>query len=112
MVNMFRLSKVAGALLIIVIITACHGSRVAQSRVIRLMEENGSGDLSTYSAPGMQQWFSVRPELAKRVANLCVPLAKTSKANWATSAEGTACAAAVRTVAFRPDNVTADQRAW
>jgi hypothetical protein len=113
MMDMSNLSKTAGTVLIVVLMTtACHGSRAQESRVIRLMEENGSGDLSTYTAPGLQQWFAARPDLAKRVVSMCEPIAKNSAANWAASAEGTACASARRTIAFMPAKVTADQRAW
>ena len=110
---MANLLKSAGAASIIVaIMTACHDSNEQRSPIVRLMEQNGSGDLSSFTAPGLQQWFAVRPDLAKRVVGMCEPIAKNSTANWVTSAEGTACAAAQRTIAFLPAKVTADQRAW
>lgn len=112
MMKMSNLSKIGTALIVAVMMSACHGSRAHESQVVRLMQENGSGDLSTYTAPALQQWFAVRPDLAKRVVSMCEPIAKNSRPNWAASAEGTACASAQRTVAFTPAKVTADQRAW
>jgi hypothetical protein len=113
MTDVANLLKAAGtALAVVVMMTACRGSLAHESQVIRLMEENGSGDSSTYTAAGLQRWFAARPDVAKRVVSMCEPIAKNSTANWAASAEGTACASAQRTVAFTAGKVTADQRAW
>jgi len=109
---MLNLSKAIGTALILMAVTSCSRQQDHESAIVRLMESNGSGDLSSYSAVGLQQWFATRPELAKQVAGMCQSVSQKSTANWATSIEGTACGAAQRTVAFLPAKVTADQRAW
>ena len=100
------------ALLVMAGLTSCYDPHAQESKVIRLLEINGAGDLSTFSAPGLQQWFSTRPELAKQVAMMCGPISKTATANWATSAEGTACSAATRVMAFTYHHVDADKTTW
>lgn len=109
---MSNVSRTYAVIVVVMGMAACHTSPVQNSDVLRLMEKNGAGDLTNYSAVGFQQWFAVRPELAMQVAKMCEPLAKNSPANWAPSAEGTACSAAQRTVAFMPLKTAADKTAW
>ncbi len=90
--------------------SACYDPHAQESAIVREIEANGSGDLSTYTAPGLGQWFSVRPQFATRIAAECAPLARSSRANWITSAEGVACSAATQ-AAPAPIPV-ADTRSW
>ena len=109
MLNAAKAIKIA---LVFMAITSCSRQQTDESAIVRLMKANGSGDMSRYSTVGLQQWFATHPDLAKQVVGLCQSASQTSTANWANSAEGTACGAAQRTVAFLPAKVTADQRAW
>jgi hypothetical protein len=110
--SMLSMYRTVAVMLMLAGLSACYDPHAQESQVIRLLEANGAGDLNTYSAPGLQQWFSTRPKLAQQVAQLCDPISKNSAANWATSAEGTACSAAVRTRAFSfdPTSIKADTK--
>lgn len=90
--------------------SACYDPHAHDSKIVREVEAAGSGDISTYTVQGLTEWFSHRPELAKKVANECAPIAKTAPANWTTSAEGTVCYVATRMAP--PPPITADQRTW
>ena len=90
--------------------TACYDSHAHDSKIVGEVEAAGSGDISTYTVPGLTEWFSHRPQLATKIANECAPVAKTAPANWATSAEGTVCHVAMRMAP--PPPITADQRTW
>ena len=107
---MSKVSKTIRVALVCMGTISCSHQRAEESPVIRLVERNGAGDLSTYSDVGFRQWFSARPALARQVADMCGPLAKKSTANWATSVEGTACMAATRTAPAQ--KLTADPRGW
>jgi hypothetical protein len=89
--------------LVLFALGGCYDRNAQKSEVIKLMQANGSGNLSTYTQPGLQQWFSVRQPLAEKVAAMCDPISKNSTADWAISAEGTACAAAFHTRAYTYD---------
>lgn len=90
--------------------TACYDPHAHDSKIVQEVEGAGSGDISTYTVPGLTEWFSHRPELAKKIANECAPIARTAPANWLTSAEGTVCYVATRMAP--PPPITADQRTW
>jgi hypothetical protein len=109
-IEMSKLSKTITAVLVCMAIISCSHQRAEQSPVIRLMEQNGAGDLATYSDLGFRQWFSTRPALARRVADMCGPIARSSTANWATTVEGTACTAATRTAPAQ--KLSADPKGW
>lgn len=96
--------------LIIVIQIACYDPHAQSSRIVREVEAAGSGNISTYSVPGLTEWFSQRPEFATKIANECVLVARTAPANWTTSAEGAACYVATKTAPAPP--MIADQRTW
>ncbi len=89
---------------------ACYDPNAQQSRIVREVEAAGSGNISTYTLPGLVQWFSHRPDLATRVANECRPIESVAGANWGTSAEGSVCYAASKMVPPAP--MIADQRTW
>ena len=110
MIEMLKVFKTIPAIFVCMTIVSCSHQRAEESRVIRLMEQNAAGDLSTYSDVGFRQWFSARPVLARQVADMCGPIAKNSTANWATSVEGNACTAAIRTAPAH--KLTADPRGW
>lgn len=112
MVWMLNLSKAVGTALVLVAATSCSRQQSHESAIVRLVKAHGSGDLSGYSAVGLQQWFATRPDLAKQVAGMCQSISQSSTADWGASVEGTACGAAQRTIAFVPAKITADQRAW
>jgi hypothetical protein len=95
---------------IVVVTQACYDPHAHDSKIVRELEAAGSGDISTYTVPGLTEWFSHRPELATKIANECGPIAKTAPANWATSAEGTVCYVAIRMAP--PPPIVADQRIW
>jgi len=105
-----KVSKTIRVALACVGIISCSHQRADESPIIRLIKRNGAGDLSTYSDVGFRQWFSTRPTLARQVADMCGPIAKNSTANWATSVEGTACTAAIRTAPAH--KLAADPRGW
>ena len=109
-IEMLKVSKTTRAVFVCIAIVSCSHQRAEESPVIRLMERNAAGDLSTYSDVGFRQWFSARPMLARQVADMCGPIAKNPTANWATSVEGTACTAAIRTAPAH--KLTADPRGW
>jgi hypothetical protein len=88
----------------------CYDSGAQRSAIVRYVEANGSGDLSTVTPDGIRQWFSVRPVLATKIAEMCQPLFSASQADWPHSAEGSVCFAA-RWAAPIP-LIKADPRVW
>ena len=104
------MSKTIAAALVCIGVISCFHQRAEESPIIRLLERNGAGDLTTYSDVGFRQWFSARPAVARQVADMCAPIAKNSPANWATSVEGSACTAATRSAPAH--KLTADPRGW
>lgn len=103
-----------GLLLIVAVIlgseAGCYDPHAQGSRIVREVESAGAGNISTYTIPGLVQWFSHRPELAKKVASECAPIESGAGANWGTSAEGSVCYAATKMVP--PPPMIADQRTW
>ncbi len=95
---------------LIVMSVSCYDPHAQESRIVREVEANGSGNISTYTAPGLSEWFSTRPQLAKKIAGECEPIRQIAGANWLTSSEGSVCHAAA--IAQPPPEYTADQRAW
>ncbi|MBV8437256.1 MAG: hypothetical protein JOY95_07055 [Silvibacterium sp.] len=92
------------------LMTACYDPHAQDSKIVREVEAAGSGNLSTYTLQGLEQWFMERPQLATKIAYECLPLRKTATANWLTTAEGSVCQAASATAP--PPPMTADPRAW
>jgi hypothetical protein len=88
----------------------CYDPRAQDSRIVREVEGNGAGDLTTYDSVSLQQWFGQHPQLATKIAAECIWPSKHSDASWARSAEGTTCYAATMT-APAPEWV-ADPRGW
>lgn len=95
---------------IVVTQPGCYDPHAQQSKIVRQVEAAGSGDISTYTVPGLTEWFSHRPELATKVAKECASVARTAPANWATSAEGSICYVAARMAP--PPPIIADRRTW
>ena len=91
---------------------ACIDPHAQNSRIVREVEANGSGDLTTYTLPDLKQWFTQRPELAKKIAAECAPISANAQANWLRSAEGTTCSAAMAVNTWIPRDWKADQRKW
>ena len=110
MIEMFKVFKTSTAIFACMTIVSCSHQRAEESPVVRLMEQNAAGDLSTYSDVGVRQWFSARPVLARQVADICGPIVKNAAANWTTSVEGNARTAAIRTAPAH--KLTADPRGW
>jgi hypothetical protein len=105
-----RRSHSALFLAFVAMCVSCYDPHAQESAIVRFVELHGAGNISTYSSPGLQQWFGERPELATRVHAMCGDLYKTSNANWATTAEGTTCLAA-RSMAPVP-TIQSDGRSW
>jgi hypothetical protein len=106
--------SMAGTMLMLalVVMVGCYDRHAQESAIVRFVEAKGSGDISTYSAPGLEQWFSERPALGAQVYGFCAPKYATSGANWATSAEGSVCMAARPYAPKIPVVVVADQTTW
>jgi len=88
----------------------CYDAHAQESRVVRFLEANGSGNISTFSQPGLAQWLSEHREVAQQAEKMCEPLYAHSPANWAPSAEGTVCLCA-RSFA-PPPNFQSDNQKW
>ena len=111
--NRGKLSSIRSRIVIgavTLLLTACSDPHARDSKIVCEVEAAGSGSLSTYTLPGLEQWFGERPELATKIAYECLPLRKTAGANWLTTAEGSVCQAAALTAP--PPVPTADQRTW
>lgn len=91
-------------------LSGCYDPNAQGSTIVRQIEAAGSGNISTFTLSGLAEFFSNRPELAKRIATECLAIEPTRPANWATTAEGTACHAAI--AMQPPPSFTADQRTW
>lgn len=78
--------------LLVVILCGC--TRERPSRIVKLAEEAGAGNLSDVSAVDMRLWLNAHPEIATRVDALCAPLRTNATAAWPQTTEGRLCAAA------------------
>lgn len=108
----FLLGLAISAAITVIVVneSSCYDPHAQDSKVVREVEAAGAGNISTYSVPGLAQWFSQRPELATKIASECAPIEKVASASWATSAEGSVCYVATRTAPPAP--MMADQRTW
>lgn len=102
----------SGIALLLLIQVGCYDQNAQQSAIVREVEAAGAGDLRTYTAPGLRQWFASRPELALRIASECAPLAKGAQANWIVTAEGTTCQAASGAALWVHQTFTPDAKAY
>lgn len=101
---------ITAIVLAIVFVSGCYDPRAQNSRIVREVEAAGAGNLSTFTYPGLVDWFSKHPDVTKKIAGECAAAARNAPANWLTSAEGTTCRAAE--VATPPPQFKADQRKW
>src|SRR5207247_10297386 len=76
------------------------GERSCPSRIVKMVETAGAGDLRTTSVGSMVQWFQKHPALAIKADNLCVPVRKHAQAKWPETTEGRVCNAAARVAGF------------
>ena len=98
------------SLMSVLMLAGCYDPHAQDSQIVREVEAAGAGNISTYTYQGLGQWLAQRPELAKKIAAECVPIAQKAPANWLTTAEGTTCHAAQ--VVAPPPEIKADTKAW
>ena len=72
----------------------CACTRERPSRIVKLVEQAGAGQLSGASTVGMRVWLNGHPQIATRVDALCAPLRTNATAAWPQTTEGRLCAAA------------------
>jgi len=89
----------------------CADRNAQSSPIVREVEANGAGDVSSTTVPELTAWFGKKgQQFATHIAQECAPLAKAADANWAQrTAEGRVCTAA-QGLAFTP--FTADPRKY
>jgi len=72
----------------------CACTREPPSRIVKLAEQAGAGQLSEANTVDMRVWLNAHPQIAIRVDALCAPV-RTATAAWPQSTEGRLCAAGV-----------------
>lgn len=103
-------SGIGLALMLFLLLAACYDPHAQESAIVREVEGQGAGNISTFTLPGLEQWFGATPqrrEFAAHIAEECQPLTQHSGANWQSSAEGSVCLAANRMAAA--PTITADK---
>lgn len=102
-----------GMLLFATCLTSCYDPHAQESAIVREVEAHGSGDIGTFTQPGLMQWFGASParrEFAAHIAAECGPIQQSRGANWLSSTEGSVCLAANREAAVLP--ITADNQVF
>lgn len=90
---------VAKGLAIFGVVLALAGcGRERPSHIVRMVENEGAGDLRTVSIGSMVRWLEKHPVLALKVENLCIDVRKNTLAAWPETTEGRLCNAASRVV--------------
>ena len=88
----------AGCLLAAIILVAC--SREGSSRIVKLVEEAGAGDLHAASVGSIVHWFEKHPALALKTDSLCVGVRTNALAKWPETTEGRVCNAASQVAGY------------
>jgi hypothetical protein len=78
----------------LLLLMLCACTRERPSRIVKLAEQGGAGQLSEASTVDMRVWLSGHPQIATRVDALCAPLRTNATAAWPQTTEGRLCAAA------------------
>ena len=99
-----------GSFLTALILTSCYDPHAQSSPIVREVEAAGAGNLSTFTEPGVTEWFGKHPDLDRKILAECAPIFQRADANWYNTAEGTVCRSARR--AEPPPVWTADPRRW
>jgi hypothetical protein len=94
----FARGAVAVYVTVVLALGGCGRDR--SSRIVRLVEDAGAGDLRTVSVGSMIQWLDRHPALALKVENLCIDVRKNPLAAWPETTEGRLCNAASRVVGY------------
>jgi hypothetical protein len=93
---------------IVTLLTGC--GREPRSPIVQKVEQAGSGDLSTVSTQGMQQWLGKHRDLATQVDEMCKPVREKAVAAWAGTTEGRLCTAARQLAFYRWSPAQSDGR--
>jgi|GEM_PF-7121964 len=104
--------KKAIVLVLLALCAACYDPHARDSAIVRQIEAAGGGDLSTFTEPGLAQWFGRHQNFAKQITQECTAIADNKPASWIMTAEGTACHAASLAAVWTPAPLVADQRSW
>jgi hypothetical protein len=78
----------------LLLLTLCSCTRERPSRIVKLAEQAGAGQLSEASTVDMRVWLNGHPQIAIRVDALCAPVRTNAPAAWPQTTEGRLCAAA------------------
>lgn len=65
-----------------------------RSEIVATVEKAGSGDLSSTTAPQVEDWLRKHRDLAVQVDDMCKPARDKADANWTAGTEGRVCTAA------------------
>jgi len=78
------------------IYSACSNPELPASRsaIVKMVENAGSGDLSSTSSPQIEDWFRKHRDLAVQVDDTCKTPREKADANWQATTEGRICTAA------------------
>src|SRR5260221_11427537 len=95
--NQRKWSVAKGLAIYGVIVLALAGcGRDRPSQIVRMVENQGAGDLRIVSIGSMVQWLEKHPVLALKVENLCIDVRKNTLAAWPETNEGRLCNPASR----------------
>jgi hypothetical protein len=78
----------------LLLLTLCACTRERPSRIVKLAEQAGAGQLSETSTVDMRVWLNGHRQIATRVDALCAPMRTNATASWPQTTEGRLCAAA------------------
>ena len=78
----------------LLLLTLCACTRERPSRILKLAEQAGAGQLSEASTVDMRVWLNAHPQIAIRVDALCASVGTNGTAAWPQTTEGRLCTAA------------------
>ena len=93
--------------------TGCTAQRTEPtSPIVQTAEKAGAGDLSSASAPAIEQWLGKHREVSGQIETMCKPVRQNATAQWSDSTEGRLCTAAHDLAFFQSAPVTGDGKTF
>jgi hypothetical protein len=91
------------AISIMLILAACSPTPDRSSPIVQKAKDAGAGDLTTASAPSIEDWLRKHRDLAVELDGMCKPARQKGDAKWLDTTEGRLCTAAQNAAMYAPN---------
>ena len=82
------------------------------SRIVKKVEDAGSGELSQATTKSIYDWFNKHQELAKEIKKDCLQVKDSKPANWGDTTEGRVCSAAISSTMIGNEPIKTDDKKY